>query len=45
MEQIIKILIYIHAFFGGIALVSGLASILFVKGSPKHKKAGKLFNS
>lgn len=44
MEQIIKILIYIHAFFGGIALVSGLASILFVKGSPKHKKAGKLFS-
>jgi uncharacterized membrane protein HdeD (DUF308 family) len=44
MEQIIKIFIYIHAFFGGIALLSGLASILFTKGSPKHKKAGKLFS-
>ena len=44
MEQIIKIFIYIHAFFGGIALLSGLASILFVKGSPKHKKSGKVFS-
>lgn len=44
MEQVIKIFIYIHAFFGGIALLSGLASILFVKGSPKHKKAGKVFS-
>lgn len=44
MEHIIKIFIYIHAFFGGIALLSGLASILFVKGSPKHKKAGKVFS-
>lgn len=44
MDQIIKIFIYIHAFFGGIALLSGLASILFVKGSPKHKKAGKVFS-
>lgn len=44
MEHIIKIFIYIHAFFGGIALFSGLASILFEKGSPKHKKAGKVFS-
>ena len=44
MEQIIKIFIYIHAFFGGIALLSGLASILFVKGSPNHKKSGKVFS-
>ena len=44
MEQVIKIFIYIHAFFGGIALLSGLASILFVKGSPKHKKTGKVFS-
>lgn len=35
MEQVIKIFIYIHAFFGGIALLSGLASILFVKGKSK----------
>lgn len=44
MEQIIKIFIYIHAFFGGIALLSGLASILFIKGSPNHKKSGKVFS-
>ena len=44
MEQVIKIFIYIHAFFGGIALLSGLASILFVKGSPNHKKSGKVFS-
>ena len=44
MEQIIKIFIYIHAFFGGIALLSGLFSLLFVKGSPNHKKSGKVFS-
>lgn len=44
MEQIIKIFIYIHALFGGIALLSGLASILFTKGSPNHKKSGKVFS-
>lgn len=44
MEQIIRIFIYIHAFFGGIALLSGLASIIFVKGSLKHKRAGKIFS-
>jgi uncharacterized membrane protein len=44
MEQVIKIFIYIHAFFGGIALLSGLASVLFVKGSPNHKKSGKVFS-
>lgn len=31
-------------FFGGIALLSGLTSILFVKGSPNHKKSGKIFS-
>lgn len=44
MEYIIRIFIYIHAFFGGVALLSGLASILFTKGSPNHKKTGKLFS-
>lgn len=44
MEQTIKIFIYIHAFFGGIALLSGFASILFTKGSPNHKKTGKVFS-
>lgn len=44
MEFIIKIAIYIHAFFGTIALVSGLGSMLFQKGSKNHKKSGKLFS-
>lgn len=44
MEFIIKIAIYIHAFFGTIALVSGLSSMLFQKGSKNHKKAGKMFS-
>lgn len=44
MEQIIKFFIYIHAFLGGIALLSGFASIVFIKGSPNHKKAGKVFS-
>jgi uncharacterized membrane protein len=44
MENTIKIFIYIHAFFGGIALLSGLGSIIFQKGSKNHKKAGKVFS-
>lgn len=38
-----QLLIYIHASFGGIALLSGTLAILFKKGSPNHKKAGKIF--
>jgi uncharacterized membrane protein len=44
METIIKILIYIHAFFGGIGLMTGIGSILVKKGSALHKKMGKLFS-
>lgn len=44
MENSIKIAIYIHAFFGGIGLLAGFASLIFPKGSPKHKKAGKIFS-
>lgn len=44
MEQTIKILIYIHAFFGGIGLITGLMSIFVKKGSINHKKAGKIFS-
>lgn len=43
MEQTIKILIYIHAGFGGIALLAGLISILAKKGKIIHKKSGLLF--
>ncbi|MBS7231422.1 DUF2306 domain-containing protein [Flavobacterium psychroterrae] len=42
-EQIIQILIYFHAIFGGIALLSGLISLIVKKGNKVHKKSGKLF--
>jgi hypothetical protein len=44
MEQTIKILIYIHAFFGGIGLITGTGSILVKKGGLLHKRMGKLFS-
>ncbi len=43
MEQIITIAIYIHAFFGGIGLITGLGSATVKKGGDLHKKFGKLF--
>ena len=43
MEQTIKILIYIHAFLGGIGLITGMISIVAKKGGITHKKAGKIF--
>jgi len=42
-EHIISLLIYIHAAFGGIALLVGLVALVAKKGSPAHKKAGKVF--
>ena len=44
MEQVIKIAIYIHAFFGGIGLITGIGSILLKKGSVPHKRMGKFFS-
>ncbi|OXB07333.1 hypothetical protein B0A81_11315 [Flavobacterium plurextorum] len=44
MEATIKILIYIHAFFGGIGLITGIGSIIVKKGSVLHKRMGKLFS-
>ncbi len=43
MEKTIQILIYIHAAFGGIALLTGLISIIAKKGKPIHKKFGLIF--
>lgn len=43
MEKTIQILIYIHAVFGGIALVAGLTSIIAKKGKTIHKKFGLIF--
>ncbi|WP_281637996.1 hypothetical protein [Flavobacterium marginilacus] len=44
MEQTITILIYIHAFFGGIGLITGIGNIIVKKGQKLHKKMGKLFS-
>ncbi|CAA9199425.1 hypothetical protein [Flavobacterium collinsii] len=44
MEATIKILIYIHAFFGGIGLITGIGSVVVKKGSTLHKRMGKLFS-
>lgn len=44
MEQTIRILIYIHAFFGGLGLITGMISISVKKGAINHKKAGKVFS-
>jgi uncharacterized membrane protein len=42
-NETIQILIYIHALFGGIALLSGFISLVAKKGKTTHKKLGKLF--
>lgn len=44
MEDAIKILIYIHAFFGGVGLITGIGSVVVKKGSAVHKKMGTLFS-
>jgi uncharacterized membrane protein len=44
MEQTIQTLIYIHAFFGGVGLITGMISIFVKKGGINHKKAGKVFS-
>ena len=43
METAIRIAIYIHAFFGGIGLISGTLSLVTKNGSKIHKKSGKWF--
>lgn len=44
MEDFIKIAIYIHAFFGGIGLITGISSMIVAKGSKLHKRLGILFS-
>lgn len=44
MENLIKTLIYIHAFFGGLGLIAGVISILVRKGGKLHKLWGKIFS-
>ncbi len=43
MEQIITIGIYIHAFFGGLGLLTGIGSMTVTKGGKRHKQMGKVF--
>jgi uncharacterized membrane protein len=43
MEKTIQIFIYIHAAFGGIALLAGLVSIIAKKGKTIHRKFGLIF--
>tara|TARA_R110002050_G_scaffold141251_2_gene266340 strand:+ start:44159 stop:44836 length:678 start_codon:yes stop_codon:yes gene_type:complete len=44
MEEFTKILIYVHAAFGGLGLITGIGSAVVTKGSALHKKMGKLFS-
>ena len=43
IEETTQILIYVHAAFGGIALLTGLVSILAKKGKKIHRKSGLIF--
>ncbi len=43
METAFTFLIYTHAAFGGVALLTGFISILAFKGKNLHKKSGKFF--
>ena len=43
IEKATRILIYSHAFLGGIALFSGMVSLIAKKGKTIHRKSGKVF--
>ncbi|PZP50673.1 MAG: hypothetical protein DI598_05075 [Pseudopedobacter saltans] len=43
MELFVKCMIYIHAFMGGIGLLSGLITVAVKKGGKLHRKLGKVF--
>jgi len=43
MEATITIAIYIHAFLGGIGLLTGIGSMAVKKGGKLHKRMGKIF--
>ena len=44
MDNFIKYLIYTHAFFGGIGLVTGISILFIKKGTALHKTLGKIFS-
>jgi uncharacterized membrane protein len=41
--DVVTVLIYIHAGFGGLALLFGTLAIVFKKGSNRHRSSGKYF--
>lgn len=43
MEKIIIVAIYVHAFLGGIGLITGIGNMAVKKGSKLHKRLGKVF--
>lgn len=43
LESVIQILIYAHAGFGGLALLTGTFALIAKKGSATHKRTGKVF--
>ena len=43
MESIAQVLIYVHAAFGGLALLSGGIALSAKKGRKLHKRSGKFF--
>ncbi|MEH0156090.1 hypothetical protein V6R21_18220 [Limibacter armeniacum] len=44
MKELTQTLIYIHAFLGGLGLLSGIASVITKKGSKPHTQSGKVFS-
>ena len=44
MEQLITYGVYLHAFLGGIGLLSGMMSAVVVKGKRWHVQSGKIFS-
>lgn len=43
MENFITVLIYIHALFGGMALLAGTVAVASKKGKPLHTSTGRIF--
>ena len=44
MEPFVQLLIYVHAFLGGVGLVTGFVAIAARKGQGWHTRAGKIFS-
>ncbi|MGB3799423.1 MAG: hypothetical protein WA952_06375 [Lewinella sp.] len=44
MESFIQLLIYVHAFLGGVGLLTGAVSLVTRKGGQRHTQSGKVFS-